>query len=112
MSYLRFLSPASVTEPILTEFAGTSVSRYRRFQRETFTAHERWRLYFWKLSYKGGDLPLHPADYTLFPYFEYHDPPMGLLVREQAVPGAYLEALTLLLLLWSFAASRSYPVTG
>jgi ABC-2 type transport system permease protein len=105
MSYLRFLSPTSVTEPALVEFAGTSVDRYRRFQRETMAAHSRWRLYFNILGYKKRDLPLHPADYAVFPYFEFRDPPMHTIVREQVVPGIYL-TVVIMLLLWEALPSR------
>ncbi len=68
---LRILSPAILLHDAMTELAGTSTTRYRRFADQLDRFHREWRDYFYPLARRH--VSLTAEDYERAPQFTFRD---------------------------------------
>jgi ABC-2 type transport system permease protein len=75
MGVLRFFSPASLIESVLTDLAGTGAERYGRFREQALAAQKQWRYYFVVKNFRRE--LLRPEDYDRFSYFHFQEEALG-----------------------------------
>jgi ABC-2 type transport system permease protein len=68
---LRFVSPPLLIYDAITELAGTTTVRYRRFAEEVDVYHRKWRAYFYRLVHQRTRLTR--AHYEQAPRFAFED---------------------------------------
>jgi ABC-2 type transport system permease protein len=92
---LQFASPTILAQMMLTDVAGTSGHRARRFAQQAGRFQESWRAHFTPavMSAAAAEAPLPPA-------FVYHEEPMADVVMRTALPLVVLLTASLALV-WS-----------
>lgn len=68
---LRYLSPPLLAHDAITELAGTTSARYRRFSAQVDAHHAEWRRYFYPLVH--ARTPLTPRHYDAAPRFMFQE---------------------------------------
>jgi ABC-2 type transport system permease protein len=68
---LRYLSPPLLVYDAITELAGTTTARYRRFSEQVDAYHADWRRYFYPLVHARTSLT--PRHYENAPRFTFQD---------------------------------------
>jgi ABC-2 type transport system permease protein len=72
---LRVLSPPLLVHDAVTELAGSTAARYRRFADEVDAYHRAWRAYFYPLVH--ARTVLTTAHYDRAPRFTFPEEPLG-----------------------------------
>jgi ABC-2 type transport system permease protein len=80
---LRFVSPPLLIDEAVTELAGTTTARYRRFADQLDSYHRVWRAYFYPLVH--GRVSLTKAHYQSAPRFGFQEEPPVSVRRRAAL---------------------------
>jgi ABC-2 type transport system permease protein len=110
MSWLQYASPAILMQLALTDTAGTSGDRHRRFQAQATDFQVAWRAFFEPRILKFE--PLTVTDFDRLPSFAYTEEPVAEVVARVALPLAALAAAGGALTGLGLRAYRRYDVTG
>ena len=110
MARLQYLSPAILMQLALTDIAGTSGDRHRRFHAQATDFQAAWQSFFEPRLLAVE--PLRAADFDRLPRFEYVEEPTGDVLRRTLVPVAALALAGAALAALGLAAYSRYDVTG
>jgi ABC-2 type transport system permease protein len=108
VSTLRYLSPAALTQSVLYDAAGTSMSRYQHFYAQVGGFHEQWTRYFQARSFRSTRM--RPVDFDEMPAFTYSEEPLGAVTARTWAPLAAPWVLALAILAAAFAGFRRFDV--
>jgi ABC-2 type transport system permease protein len=106
----QFVSPAIMMQLALNEISGTSADRYEYFLNQVYNFHAEWREYFNTKFLER--YPLKPADYELFPEFEYREESFGAVMIRMIPSLLGMLILFLGVTLVPFLALRKYQVAA
>jgi ABC-2 type transport system permease protein len=106
----QFVSPAIMMQLALNEISGTSADRYEHFLNQVYTFHSEWKEYFSTKFLQR--YPLKPADYDLFPEFEYEEEPFVAMVSRLIPSLLGMFILFLGVVAVPFLALRKYEVAA
>jgi ABC-2 type transport system permease protein len=93
---LRFLSPPLLIHDAVTELAGSTAARYRRFAEQVDAYHRSWRGYFYPLVHARSVLTM--ADYDRAPRFAFSGEPTRQVVTRVTLLTGVTASVGLLLL--------------
>jgi ABC-2 type transport system permease protein len=105
----QFLSPAIIANDLLSDIAGTSADRFRRFRAVSEDFHKEWREFFVYKIFRKETFTL--ADYHRIPVFKYEEEPINNLLGRLAFPLAGLLIPTFLMGIPAAVALQHYPIT-
>jgi ABC-2 type transport system permease protein len=106
---LRFASPVLLIYDSVTELAGTTTGRYRRFAEQLDTYHRSWRAYFYPLVH--ARVSLTRAHYDRAPRFTFLEEPAGSAERRATILTGVAGSIGLVLLAVAFRRMSSSAVT-
>ncbi len=101
--WLRFVSPPLLMYDAVTELAGTTTTRYRRFADQVDDYHGSWRAYFYSLVH--ARVLLTNAHYDRAPRFVFEEESPGTAERRAAVLVGVAVVIGLALLAVAFRAT-------
>jgi ABC-2 type transport system permease protein len=94
---LRFLSPPLLIHDAVTELAGSTAARYRRFAAQVDAFHGAWRDYFYPLVHARTVLTM--AHYDRAPRFTFTDEPSAQVLPRVALLTGVTAGIGLLLVI-------------
>jgi ABC-2 type transport system permease protein len=106
---LRFASPLLLIYDSVTELAGTTTTRYRRFAEQLDAYHRIWRAYFYPLVH--ARVSLTRAHYDRAPRFTFLEEPAGSTERRAAILVGIAGSIGLVLVALAFWRVASSAVT-
>lgn len=104
---LQYLSPAVVTQRVLTRIAGTDDERYAEFRRQVIAFHQDYAGFF--IDRLEAESIVRAADFEQIPRFQFQA--RDNLLGHIALPLTSMAALTLALIALALPQYRRYPVT-
>jgi ABC-2 type transport system permease protein len=110
MSALQYVSPAILMQLALTDIAGTSGDRHRRFHAQATDFQASWQLFFEPRLLAAE--PLTADDFDRLPGFGYVEEPVADVVRRNFAPVTLLALAGVGLTLIGLLGYSRYDVTG
>lgn len=107
VSVLQYLSPALVAQLALTDAAGTSGHRAKRFDDQATSFQQAWRDHF-PPDVLAGVAPMNPQ----LPAFEFIEEPIRAVLRRVATPVVALAVVAVIVVGTGIRAFGRFSVTG
>lgn len=107
---LAFISPALLTQLLLSDVAGSNAERFEQFTSEVAAYHRNWLGYFTGKLLHGAQLTLE--DLNQLPRFLWQEEASGQLMQRLWPSLVALILFTLLLVVVALRQLRRYPLAG
>ena len=107
---MSVLSPEMLAEHILSYLSRTTPEQHERFLQQVEQTHREWKRYFLKRSLRVQ--LLRSEDYDHFPYFQYQQESLLLILKNVSGPVIWLLGMSILLNVAGIVRFRGFQVIG